>query len=300
MPEGPSVRVFHQRVSPFVGQRVASAGGSTRKLEPAALQGLRLVETQVHGKILFLRFDPDEETGGQSAPEPLGPQAQREGPGGQEGPARCPGGTAGMWLQVRFGLFGSIRRNEFSRATQANKRGDWRDPTPRLLLRFVGGSFLTFYACQLTCCPGPMGTATSDILSQMFQRGQALEALRQARPVCYTLMEQRHFSGLGNIIKNEALYEARVHPLSLGSMLSRAQLEALLDQALAFSADWLRGKVEGHRQHTHIYQKVHCPDGHPVQREALGPPGGLKRLTWWCPQCQPQVSLEEQGQQQAF
>ena len=38
---------------------------------------------------------------------------------------------------------------------------------------------------------------TSDILSAKFHRGQALEALGQAQPVCYTLLDQRHFSGLG-------------------------------------------------------------------------------------------------------
>lgn len=38
---------------------------------------------------------------------------------------------------------------------------------------------------------------TSDILSEKFHRGQALEALGQEQPVCYTLLDQRCFSGLG-------------------------------------------------------------------------------------------------------
>ena len=42
-----------------------------------------------------------------------------------------PAGGAERWLQVSFGLFGSIWVNEFSRAKKANKRGDWRDPIPR-------------------------------------------------------------------------------------------------------------------------------------------------------------------------
>lgn len=37
----------------------------------------------------------------------------------------------------------------------------------------------------------------SDILSEKFHRGQALEALTQEQPVCYTLLDQRFFSGLG-------------------------------------------------------------------------------------------------------
>ncbi|XP_049628583.1 endonuclease 8-like 2 [Suncus etruscus] len=311
MPEGPSVRMFHQRVLPFVGQRVASAVGTTKKLEPATLQALRMADTQVHGKMLFLRFDPGEETGGPSQPEPLRSQAQQERPGSQEGPSGRPqtsepaarGGVDGTaegadrWLQVRFGLFGSVRSNSFSRATKANKRGDWRDPAPRLLLRFEGGGFLTFYNCQLAWSLGPVGTVASDILSPKFHRGQALEALGQARPVCYTLMDQRCFSGLGNIIKNEALYRAGVHPLSPGSLLGSARLEALLDEVLAFSKGWLHAKAQGRRQCTLVYGKDHCPAGHLVRREALGPPGGWPRLTWWCPQCQSQWTAEKGSSQ---
>lgn len=39
--------------------------------------------------------------------------------------------VAQRWLEVRFGLFGSIWVSDFSRAKKANKRGDWRDPVPR-------------------------------------------------------------------------------------------------------------------------------------------------------------------------
>lgn len=47
-----------------------------------------------------------------------------------------------------------------------------------------------------------------------------MEAVGQAQPVCYTPLDQKYFSGLGNIIKNEVLYRAGIHPLSLGSVLS--------------------------------------------------------------------------------
>jgi endonuclease VIII-like 2 len=114
-----------------------------------------------------------------------------------------------------------------------------------------------------------------------------MEALRQAQPVCYTLLDQRYFSGLGNIIKNEALYRAGIHPLSLGSLLSSLKLEALVNHVLEFSTDWLQGKFLGKQCHTQIYQKEQCPAGHQVLKEAFGPPDGFQRLTWWCPQCQP-------------
>ncbi|XP_069924310.1 endonuclease 8-like 2 isoform X2 [Oryctolagus cuniculus] len=165
MPEGPSVRKFHHLVSPFVGQQVVKTGGSSKKLHPPDLQSLWLQDTQVHGKKLFLRFDPDEELrlrGNDPLPEPLrkgaqeveaadqeqavGPSRQTASdkssqaaalavPPGDEGPkclgADCLTPGAERWLQVSFGLFGSIWVNEFSRAKKANKRGDWRDPAPR-------------------------------------------------------------------------------------------------------------------------------------------------------------------------
>lgn len=275
----------------------------------------------VHGKKLFLRFDPEEMEPHSSNPQPvqgvwkeealdpelaLGSNAQETSagpsgsgepvPSGSDGPfglgGQSPLADTQRWLEVRFGLFGSIRVNDFSRAKKANKRGDWRDPVPRLVLHFGGGGFLAFYNCQMLWSPPPVVEPTCDILSEEFHRGQALEALRLAQPVCYTLLDQRYFSGLGNIIKNEALYRAGIHPLSLGSLLSPSALEALVDHVVEFSTDWLRDKFQGKERHTQVYQKEQCPFGHQVMKEMFGPPGGHQRLTWWCPQCQPQLSSE--------
>ncbi|XP_069872906.1 endonuclease 8-like 2 [Dipodomys merriami] len=326
MPEGPSLRRFYHLVSPFVGQQVVKTGGSSKKLCPAVLQSLWLLDAQVHGKKLFLQFDPGEELeppGSHPLPESLQKGAEKDdavdprlasGPSSEHtcagaacslepGPSRassteCPGGHspvagAQTWLQVRFGLFGSVWVNNFSRAKKANKKGDWRDPVPRLVLHFGGGGFLAFYSCQMSWSPPPELSPTCDILSEAFHRGQALEALGRAQPVCYTLMDQRFFSGLGNIIKNEALYRAGIHPLTPGALLTPSQLEALVDHAVQFSAEWLKDKFQGTRRHTQIYQKEQCPAGHQVLKEALGPPAGLQRLTWWCPQCQPPLPPEE-------
>lgn len=73
-----------------------------------------------------------QEASDQSSRSPGGDSAV---PSGDDG-LQCLGGDslaggAERWLQVRFGLFGSIWVNGFSRAKKANKRGDWRDPIPR-------------------------------------------------------------------------------------------------------------------------------------------------------------------------
>ncbi|KFO09544.1 Endonuclease 8-like 2, partial [Balearica regulorum gibbericeps] len=313
MPEGPSVRKFQLLTSPFVGQVVTKVGGSSRKINVNDLNALRLQDSQVHGKNLYLAFVA---AGGPLASAAEDRVLQREAASGASSPAQggqddvhapqmCPQDEElqelqhsrsepldavegpGNWLRFHFGLFGSIRANEFSRANKANKRGDWRDPIPRLVLHFESGGFLVFYNCRMHWCSSPRADPTSDILSVEFDRGRALDALRAPDPICYTLLDQRYFSGLGNIIKNEILYLAKIHPLTQGSLLAVSDLERLLDCAVQFSSDWLHSKLHGKRLHPQIYQKEQCPLGHAVMKGTLGPSGGFKRLTWWCPQCQP-------------
>ncbi|KAM9240593.1 endonuclease 8-like 2 [Leptosomus discolor] len=310
MPEGPSVRKFQLLTTPFVGQVVTKVGGSSRKISVNDLNALRLQDSQVHGKNLYLAFV--------AAEGPVGPTLQREAASRASSPAQggqeqvcarhthlqekelqelqdfrseVPDAAEGLgnWLRFHFGLFGSIRANEFSRAKKANKRGDWKDPIPRLVLHFERGGFLVFYNCRMHWCSSPRADPASDVLSVEFHRGRALDALHAPNPVCYTLLDQRYFSGLGNIIKNEILYLAKIHPLTPGTLLALSDLERLLDCAVQFSSDWLRSKLHGEGLHPQIYKKEQCPLGHAVMKGTLGPSGGLKRLTWWCPQCQPAV-----------
>ncbi|KAM9316368.1 endonuclease 8-like 2 [Gastrophryne carolinensis] len=197
------------------------------------------------------------------------------------------------WLRFHFGLYGSIRANEFARARKGNKRGDWKDPTARLTVHFDSGGFLVFYNCRMVWCSCPLVDPSCDVLSPEFDKEKALQVLSSPAPVCITLMDQRHFSGVGNIIKNEILYLARVHPLSWGSRLSEQTLVSLIDYTVKFTSDWLRDKMKNTGQHYHIYMKDQCQDGHEVVKDSIGPPNGLKRLTWYCPTCQVLVKPED-------
>ncbi|KAM9154556.1 endonuclease 8-like 2 [Pangshura tecta] len=330
MPEGPSVKRFQLLTAPFVGQEVAKVGGSSRQRNLKDLKAMRLQDSQASGKNLFLAFGAALEAwtmGGSPSPGAVEEEPTVQGkadcaacslPLAQEGQeedvaqlsreehsvqrkqgtecsvpdASDAAGDTWKWLRFYFGLFGSIRANEFSRANKANKRGDWKDPVPRLVLHFDSGGFLVFYNCQIHWCTSPAVEPASDILSPKFHRGQALAALRQPTSICYTLLDQRYFSGLGNIIKNEILYLARIHPLSQGSLLALSALESLLDHAVRFSTDWLNKKLAGKGLHYQIYLKEKCPLGHEVMQGTFGPQDGFKRLSWWCPQCQPRVPPE--------
>nr|XP_033791434.1 endonuclease 8-like 2 [Geotrypetes seraphini]XP_033791435.1 endonuclease 8-like 2 [Geotrypetes seraphini]XP_033791436.1 endonuclease 8-like 2 [Geotrypetes seraphini] len=314
MPEGPSVKKFYLLASPFVGQLVVEVGGSSKQINLKNLKELRFQDCQVFGKNLFLAFGFDEREIVMSQPHETGqkrrllekvmdtgkdgfllPQIkalESKDPDAHASSIWLPTADSAVpedpwrWLHFHFGLFGSVRANEFARAQKANKRGDWKDPTPRLVLHFDGRGFLAFYNCRMAWCSGPNIKPNCDILSVHFHRGQALEALSQPRLACAILLDQRYFAGLGNIIKNEILFLAKIHPLSQGSLLPRKSAESLVDHALHFSSDWLHNKLQGQGLHYQVYMKETCPLGHQVLKESLGPPTGLKRLTWWCPDCQ--------------
>ncbi|XP_070590937.1 endonuclease 8-like 2 [Erythrolamprus reginae] len=322
MPEGPSVKKFQLLCSPCVGKMVSKVGGNTRQINPDDLKTLTLGDIQVHGKNLFLAFGTKEkvkpshdsksldlpehrsEMSGSSSflqsqkeneVEICNPECyqQEESASWLASDMDNNNGQSWKWLRFHFGLYGSMRANEFARANKANKRGDWKDPIPRLVLHFDAASFLVFYNCRIQQCSSPNTDPATDILSLEFDRERALEILARDIPVCYMLLNQSYFSGIGNIIKNEALYLARIHPMSLGSSLKSTDLKSLLDHVVQFSLAWLHNKVGRQRLQLQIYMKDKCPKGHEVKKETFGPPDGLKRLTWWCPQCQPQVPLEE-------
>ncbi|CAH2245651.1 endonuclease 8-like 2 [Pelobates cultripes] len=161
-----------------------------------------------------------------------------------------------------------------------------------LILHFDSERFLVFYNCRITWCSSPFSEPACDILCPEFDKERALRALSVPRPVCITLMDQRHFSGVGNIIKNEVLFLANVHPLSFGSHLPPESLQSILDHTIRFTCNWLNNKLQRKGLRYHIYMKECCDKGHKVVKESIGPPYGLKRLTWYCPECQPHVKSE--------
>ncbi|XP_032882252.1 endonuclease 8-like 2 [Amblyraja radiata] len=285
MPEGPSVREFHGRCCRQLGAAVLRAAGGTRQVSVQRLQGRQLQQCQVHGKCLYLGFG-DVRGADTGCP---GSSGSSGGPGVGAGSGGDTARDPRLWIRFHFGLFGSVRCDELARAKRPNKRGDWADPVPRLLLHFPDGHLLAFYSCRLCECGCPRPDPSTDILEPRFNTDQALLALQAARPIGCILLDQRHFSGLGNIIKNEALYLCGIHPWCLGSQLAADTQRQLLQRLLHFTHDWLDRKRRRQRLQHHIYQRARCPRGHTVQRAQLGPPGGLSRPTWWCPVCQPLV-----------
>lgn len=121
------------------------------------------------------------------------------------------------------------------------------------------------------------------------------------KPIGEALLEQKYFSGIGNIYKAETLYALRVDPTTLVKDLTEDQWSAINRTAhgILFKAYRLNGSsivdftadgVEGSAQTIlKIYGKDKCPKGHQVATLKQGK-GSNRRTTWWCPTC-----VEEHG-----
>ena len=116
-------------------------------------------------------------------------------------------------------------------------------------------------------------------------------------PVKAALLDQRAAAGVGNIYADEALWYARIHPLTKAGVLAEAQLAALRDgirKALrlgirrqgATLRDY-RG-ADGNRGCMQDEFRVYGREGEPCER--CGTPIAKTRVagrgTWYCPACQ--------------
>ena len=98
-------------------------------------------------------------------------------------------------------------------------------------------------------------------------------------------MDQHIFSGVGNIIKNEVLFRTRIHPLSMVNKLPSGKLQAMTDEAVKYSFDFLKWK-KAHTlsKHWEAYEQKVCPRNHvPFHKKSTGK---SHRISYYCDVCQ--------------
>jgi endonuclease-8 len=96
------------------------------------------------------------------------------------------------------------------------------------------------------------------------------------------LLDQRLVSGIGNLWRAEALWEAQVSPWARLPAISDERLEAVLTEARRL----MKASVEGARPARRVYRRV----GRPCPRCGAAirsyPQGDHARIAYWCPGCQ--------------
>jgi endonuclease-8 len=132
-----------------------------------------------------------------------------------------------------------------------------------------------------------LGRLGPDLLAEDADLDEALRRLRAperaATSITEALLDQRALAGIGNVIRNEVLWEARVSPWARVSDLDDTALRRLVERA----HELLRlGAATGRRRRT-VYRRAgrpcpRCGTIVRVERQALD----LPRLTFWCEACQ--------------
>jgi formamidopyrimidine-DNA glycosylase len=274
MPELPEVETIRSRLAPgLTGRRFDRVEISdprlTRPVPPdvvaAALEGEQVADVRRRGKYLVVVFESGRHllvhlrmTGNVLHPAPEG----REDDPHVRAVVRLDDGSDVVYRDVRrFGTWDLLEPGELDEYFAARRLGV--EPLAR-----------AFTAASL---------------------GRALAGRRA--PVKAALLDQRAAAGIGNIYADEALWYARVHPLTPAGELGKEQVSALREgvrKALKLgirrqgatlrdyrSADGSRGRMQEEF-------RVYGCAGEPCER--CGTPIAKTRVagrgTWFCPTCQ--------------
>ncbi|MBC3540219.1 DNA-formamidopyrimidine glycosylase family protein [Rufibacter sediminis] len=183
----------------------------------------------------------------------------------------------GFALRVHLMFFGKYALN-----------GEVNRPL-ELGLTFEDG-YLNFYACDVRFLPEPWEGRydwSADVLNEAFDPKKALEKIRRqlGQLICDVLLDQQLLAGVGNGIKNEVLFRARLHPESQVDHIPDAVLKNLLQECVRQSFRYLDSLRTGTvREHWLVYQQKECPrDRIPLRKEKIGKG---QRSGYFCEMCQ--------------
>jgi formamidopyrimidine-DNA glycosylase len=196
--------------------------------------------------------------------------------------------TTGPAVLFHFGMTGDLEwaagaeeRHRHDRVVFVLDRGELRYRN----MRKLGGLWLLHGPDDVAALLGSLGPDALHV-----SRRQFLERLERRRGrLKPALMDQRFVAGLGNILVDEILWQARIHPMTSVEALSDTQRDELFDRLrgvvrLAVEKDDYHGNRRW-LSHVRGLPGARCPRGHgPLERTVIG-----GRTTYHCPRCQPAV-----------
>lgn len=183
-----------------------------------------------------------------------------------------------FFVGVHLGLFGSMLVNKRKKVNAS------------FALHFASDE-INFYVAKTKLYEGkPMDhfNFKTDILKPEFDEDFVLNELQTNHAeemIGDVLMDQHLFAGVGNIIRIEALYHAKIHPESMVKAIPEKKLIFLLKMIVDYAEEFLNLlKTDGVKEAALIYGKKICPkDKTELIIEEMGK---VKRKTYVCRKCQ--------------
>lgn len=168
-----------------------------------------------------------------------------------------------------------------------------RRHTLKLGLHFAKGSVF-FYACSVKELKGKAEDIfdfSGDIMNDGWSAPKAKKKLQDVPKTIIgdALLNQDIFAGIGNIIRNEALFRAKIHPESINEKIPAARLTALIKHTQQYSFDFLKWKKKDElKKHWKAYHQKMCPRcDMPIRKKVIGK---TKRPAFFCENCQVKYS----------
>ncbi|TKS72029.1 Endonuclease 8-like 3 [Collichthys lucidus] len=189
-------------------------------------------------------------------------------------------------LRVHFGMNGSMRMNPAERKDKSSS-------VPVLEIRLTNDIVCFFDSTveiRLTedCEQRVRAMESLDVCSPKFSFSRSEEAVRSqsSRMLCDVLLDQAVMPGVGNIIKNEALFDSGLHPAVKVQQLTHEQIHHLVKMTRDFTLLFYKCRKSGSPLYKHykVYKRPQCGQCfHVITVCRLGDNG---RMTYFCERCQ--------------
>ncbi len=260
MPEGDSIHAHARRIrEKMAGRALIRVGGTEPSVRrrAAQLRGSTLDNVEAVGKHLLIDF------------------------------------SGGWSLRVHLGMTGRWRFGPPSGAKS--------DGPARVVIETSGWSARCYGAPTVEIDRTPLiwdrvGHLGPDLLDDPPDVASAVARARSADQtvgISGILLDQRIAAGIGNVFRNEVLFEAGIHPETPVGRVTDAQLEWMYLRAAAQLrrnvGPGSRTTTGGRRQGSELY--VYGRAGRPCRRcgseVRVGRSTDLERITYWCTACQP-------------
>lgn len=181
--------------------------------------------------------------------------------------------------KTHFLMFGSYRINE-----------PRPERTPRLEIKFPNG-VLYLYACSVKFSADEYLASVDrevDLMSKKWNVEHVVEMMEKKKklPLCDLLLDQRVFAGSGNIVKNEVLFNLRIHPLTPLSRIPKKDWPRIATAVHDYMWKFYKWKKQFMlRRHWQVMRQRDCPlCGEKLVKKNLGK---NERRTFFCAKHQP-------------
>jgi endonuclease-8 len=182
-------------------------------------------------------------------------------------------------LRIHFLMFGSYRISD-----------PRKNRIPKLRLVYEDDEIF-FYSCAIKVIDLDFEGSydwSVDLMSKKWNPKKAATKLT-AHPksqICDLLMDQEIFAGLGNIMKNEILFNVRLHPEAKIADLEKTEITNVVQEARKYARQFYKWKKANVlKRNWQVFRKPTCPV---CQRKVKKrPTGRLERMSHYCSNCQP-------------